>query len=53
MVFQAVAEYRVQAKTAPPKDLKIEISSSGRDDLIEWAWTKNNAFATRSEKVCQ
>ncbi|XP_031418399.1 complement C3-like isoform X2 [Clupea harengus] len=50
MVFQAVAEYRVQAKTAPPKDLKIEISSSGRDDLIEWAWTKNNAFATRSEK---
>ncbi|XP_062388632.1 complement C3-like, partial [Sardina pilchardus] len=48
LVFQAIAEYRIHAGTAPGKNLTVEISASGRSRSVTWSWGTGNPLQTRS-----
>ncbi|MBN3326449.1 CO3 protein, partial [Atractosteus spatula] len=50
MVFQALAEYMIQASVLNEIDLDVEISLSGRRNPIKWRFDTNNAYVSRSEK---
>ncbi|KAA0721775.1 Complement C3 [Triplophysa tibetana] len=50
IVFQAVAEYRTQAKKQD-FNLDIEVSVEGRKMNSRWTFTRSNNHVTRSEKV--
>lgn len=51
MMFQAIAEYREKAKTAPGKDLQVTLGSTiTRTTPITLSFTQD-AFRPRSEKV--
>nr|XP_055060094.1 complement component c3a, duplicate 6 [Misgurnus anguillicaudatus] len=50
IVFQAVAEYRTQAKKQD-FNLDVEVSVEGRKLNNKWTFTRSNNHVTRSEKV--
>ncbi|XP_057187930.1 complement C3-like [Triplophysa rosa] len=50
IVFQAVAEYRTQAKKQD-FNLDVEVSVEGRKINNRWTFTRSNNYVTRSEKV--
>ncbi|XP_056621692.1 complement C3-like isoform X2 [Triplophysa dalaica] len=50
IVFQAVAEYRTQAKKQD-FNLDVEVSVEGRNINKLWTFTRSNNYVTRSEKV--
>ncbi|KAL6481995.1 hypothetical protein MHYP_G00100750 [Metynnis hypsauchen] len=51
MVFQSVAEYYKQVRTAQNVELDVELSVSGRSKPIQWRIRKENSHLTRSDKV--
>nr|XP_015204504.1 PREDICTED: complement C3-like isoform X1 [Lepisosteus oculatus] len=50
MVFQALAEYMIQASVLNEIDLDVEISLSGRRNPIKWRFDTSNAYVSRSER---
>ncbi|XP_043094011.1 complement component c3a, duplicate 6 [Puntigrus tetrazona] len=50
IVFQAVAEYRTEAKKQDV-NLNIEVSVEGRTSHSRWTFTGSNKHVTRSDKV--
>ncbi|XP_030635552.1 complement C3-like [Chanos chanos] len=51
MVFQAVAEYRVQGKKLQDVNLQVDIHISGRKKPVKWTFNKGTAQLVRSEKL--
>lgn len=51
MVFQAVAEYRIQVKKADIK-LDLEMAVQERKEITRIAIRTSNNARTRSDKVC-
>ncbi|KAF4118186.1 complement C3-like [Onychostoma macrolepis] len=51
MVFQAVAEYRMQVKDNQNFNLDVELSVSGRKRSDKWTIQRKNVHLTRSGKV--
>ncbi|KTF81588.1 hypothetical protein cypCar_00030778 [Cyprinus carpio] len=50
IVFQAVAEYRMEAKKQDV-NLNVELSVEGRKTHNKWTFTSSNKHVTRSDKV--
>uniref|UniRef100_A0A8C1RIG7 Complement component c3a, duplicate 4 n=1 Tax=Cyprinus carpio TaxID=7962 RepID=A0A8C1RIG7_CYPCA len=51
MVFQAVAEYRIQVKDIKQLDLEMTIRVEGSQQPIVWNFNKENSHLTQTEKV--
>ncbi|XP_030635551.1 complement C3-like [Chanos chanos] len=51
MVFQAVAEYRVQGKKLQDVNLQVDIQISGRQKPVKWTFNKGTSQLVRSEKL--
>ncbi|XP_030635548.1 complement C3 [Chanos chanos] len=51
MVFQAVAEYRVQGKKQQDINLDVEVQISGRQKPIKWSFNSGNSHLLRSDKL--
>ncbi|XP_051560214.1 complement C3-like [Myxocyprinus asiaticus] len=51
MVFQAVAEYRIQVKEVKLLDMEMKIQVSGNPQPIVWRFDKDNAHLTQTEKI--
>ncbi|KAL0202501.1 hypothetical protein M9458_000519, partial [Cirrhinus mrigala] len=50
MVFQAVAEYRIQVKEIKQLDLEMTIRVEGIRQPIVWNINKENSHLTQTEK---
>ncbi len=50
MVFQAVAEYRMQVKDRQNFNLEVELAVQGRR-LVRWRIKRDNAHLIHSERV--
>ncbi|KAL7852212.1 hypothetical protein SRHO_G00179970 [Serrasalmus rhombeus] len=51
MVFQSVAEYYKQVRSAKNVELNVEVAVSGRSKHKTWTFKKDMAHLTRSDKV--
>uniref|UniRef100_A0A671QBL0 Complement component c3a, duplicate 4 n=1 Tax=Sinocyclocheilus anshuiensis TaxID=1608454 RepID=A0A671QBL0_9TELE len=51
MVFQAVAEYRIQMKEIRQLDLEMTIRVDGSRQPIVWKFSKDNSYLAQTEKV--
>uniref|UniRef100_A0A672K3X3 Complement C3-like n=1 Tax=Sinocyclocheilus grahami TaxID=75366 RepID=A0A672K3X3_SINGR len=51
MVFQAVAEYRIQMKEIRQLDLEMTIQVDGSRQPIVWKFSKDNSYLAQTEKV--
>ncbi|XP_052459368.1 complement C3-like [Carassius gibelio] len=51
MVFQAVAEYRIQVKDIKLLDLEMTIRVEGTQQPIVWNFDKENSHLTQTEKI--
>uniref|UniRef100_A0A8C2CEN4 Complement component c3a, duplicate 4 n=1 Tax=Cyprinus carpio TaxID=7962 RepID=A0A8C2CEN4_CYPCA len=51
MVFQAVAEYRIQVKDKRQLDLEMTIRVDGSRQPIVWNFNKDNSYLAQTEKV--
>uniref|UniRef100_A0A8C9VR72 Complement C3-like n=1 Tax=Scleropages formosus TaxID=113540 RepID=A0A8C9VR72_SCLFO len=51
VVFQALAQYKLQEPRKPAKNLNVKLSIKGRSRPVQWTFTRNTWFASRSEKV--
>uniref|UniRef100_A0A8C2GKA0 Complement component c3a, duplicate 4 n=1 Tax=Cyprinus carpio TaxID=7962 RepID=A0A8C2GKA0_CYPCA len=51
MVFQAVAEYRIQVKDIKQLDLEMTIRVEGSQQPIVWNFNKENSHLTQTEKL--
>ncbi|XP_069052021.1 complement C3 [Lepisosteus oculatus] len=51
MVFQAVAEYRIQVPLFKDIDLDVEISLAGRSKPTKWKIVNSNAYVAKSERA--
>ncbi|XP_059409015.1 complement C3-like [Carassius carassius] len=51
MVFQAVAEYRIQVKDIKQLDLEMTIRVEGTQQPIVWNFDKENSYLTQTEKI--
>uniref|UniRef100_A0A8C1GZQ5 Complement component c3a, duplicate 4 n=1 Tax=Cyprinus carpio carpio TaxID=630221 RepID=A0A8C1GZQ5_CYPCA len=51
MVFQAVAEYRIQVKDIKQLDLEMTIRVEGSQQPIVWNFNKENSHLTQTEKI--
>ncbi|XP_073698376.1 complement C3 [Garra rufa] len=51
MVFQAVAEYRIQVKDIKQLDLEMSIRVEGSRQPIEWKFNKENSHLSQTEKI--
>lgn len=52
MVFQAVAEYRIQVKDVKLLDMEVTIHVAGTQLPVVWKFNQQNAHLTQTEKVC-
>ncbi|KAL0202513.1 hypothetical protein M9458_000531, partial [Cirrhinus mrigala] len=50
MVFQAVAEYRIQVKEIKQLDLEMTIRVEGSRQPVVWKFNKENSHLTQTEK---
>ncbi|KAL1281259.1 hypothetical protein QQF64_000062 [Cirrhinus molitorella] len=51
MVFQAVAEYRIQVKDVKQLDLTMTIRVEGSRQPIVWTFNKENSYLAQTEKI--
>ncbi|XP_059411030.1 complement C3-like [Carassius carassius] len=51
MVFQAVAEYRIQVKEIRQLDLEMTIRVDGSRQPIVWKFNKDNSYLAQTEKI--
>ncbi|XP_042573190.1 complement C3-like [Cyprinus carpio] len=51
MVFQAVAEYRIQVKDKRQLDLEMTIRVDGSRQPIVWNFNKDNSYLAQTEKI--
>lgn len=51
MVFQAVAEYRINVKEIKQLDLEMTIRVEGSRQPIVWKFSKENSHLAQTEKV--
>ncbi len=51
MVFQAVAEYRMQVKDRQNFNMEVELAVQGRSRPVKWSIKRDNAHLTRSDRV--
>ncbi|RXN25900.1 complement C3-like protein [Labeo rohita] len=51
MVFQAVAEYRIQVKDIKQLDLEMTIRVEGSQQPVVWKFNKENSHLTQTEKI--
>ncbi len=51
MVFQAVAQYRIQVKEVKQLDLEMTIRVEGSRQPIVWKFRKDNSHLAQTEKV--
>ncbi|KAI7811071.1 complement C3 [Triplophysa rosa] len=51
MVFQAIAEYRTQARKTQDFRLDVELSLAERSNSIKWSFNQHNVHVTRSDKT--
>ncbi|XP_052401152.1 complement C3-like [Carassius gibelio] len=51
MVFQAVAEYRIQVKDTRQLDLEMTIRVDGSRQPIVWKFNKDNSYLAQTEKI--
>ncbi|RXN05988.1 complement C3-like protein [Labeo rohita] len=51
MVFQAVAEYRIQVKDIKQLDLEMTIRVEGSRQPVVWKFNKENSHLTQTEKI--
>uniref|UniRef100_A0A671Q6Y6 Complement component c3a, duplicate 4 n=1 Tax=Sinocyclocheilus anshuiensis TaxID=1608454 RepID=A0A671Q6Y6_9TELE len=51
MVFQAVAEYRIQMKEIRQLDLEMTIRVDGSRQPIVWKFSKDNSYLAQTEKI--
>ncbi|XP_056621745.1 complement C3-like [Triplophysa dalaica] len=51
MVFQAVAEYRIQVKDVKLLDMEVAIQVAGSQQPVVWKFNQDNGHLTQTEKI--